>query len=114
MSTHDTEWVDVYIKITSSVITYNLKDWECDGEIFMREDVSYVVKLMDRWLQGDIATIEEYEAIEPDLLLKFYPGEERRIDFCVCLQTKELVLLTTILCCLCVEKMRLNLWNIGR
>ena len=91
MSTHDTEWVDVDIKITSSVITYNLKDWECDGEIFMREDVSYVVKLMDRWLQGDIATIEEYEAIEPDLLLQI-----------------------TILCCLCVEKMRLNLWNIGR
>ena len=89
MSTHDTEWVDVDIKITSSVITYNLKDWECDGEIFMREDVSYVVQLMDRWLQGDIATIEEYEAIEPDLLLKFYPGEERRIDFCICLQTKE-------------------------
>ena len=84
------------------------------GEIFMREDVSYIIQLMDRWKQGDMATIEEYEAIEPDLLLKFYPGEERRIDFCVCLQTKELVLLTTILCCLCVEKMRLNLWNIGR
>ena len=36
-----------------------------------------------------MATIEKYEAIEPDLLLKFYPGEERRIDFCICLQTKE-------------------------
>lgn len=46
---------------------------------------------MDRWLQGDIATIEEYEAIEPDLLLRFYLGEERRIDFCICLQTKEFV-----------------------
>ena len=89
MSTHDTEWVDVDIRITSSVISYNLKDWEQDGEIFMREDISYVIQLMDRWIQGDMATIEKYEAIEPDLLLKFYPGEERRIDFCICLQTKE-------------------------
>lgn len=89
MSNHDTEWVDVDIRITSSVISYNLKDWEQDGEIFMREDISYVIQLMDRWIQGDMATIEKYEAIEPDLLLKFYPGEERRIDFCICLQTKE-------------------------
>ena len=90
MSTHDTEWVDVDIKIKSPVISYNLKDWEHNGEIFLKEDISYVIRLMDRWKHGNITSIEEYEAIELDLLLKFYPGEERRIDFFVCLQTKEL------------------------
>lgn len=90
MSVHDTEWVDVDIKVTSTVITYNLKDWEHDGEIFLREDIPYVIKLVDRWKQGDMTSVEDYEAVEPDLLLKFYPGEERRIDFCLCLQTSEL------------------------
>lgn len=90
ISTYDTQWVDVDIKITSPVINYNLKDWEHDGEILLREDIPAVVQLMDRWKRGDMTSVKEYEAIEPDLLLKFYPGKERRIDFCICLQTKDL------------------------
>ena len=90
MSTHDTSWVDVDIRVTSPVISYNLKDWEQDGEIFMREDVPYVIEIMDKWMKGNMVSVEEYEAIEPDLLLKFYPGEEKRIDFCICLQTNNL------------------------
>ena len=82
-------------------------------EYYSKQEQELLAKLKMKlhiFNEETIAAMEEAE----DLLLKFYPGEERRIDFCVCLQTKELVLLTTILCCLCVEKMRLNLWNIGR
>lgn len=83
-------WVDVDINITSTVISYNLKDWERDGEIFMRDEMPNVISLMDRWLQNKLISVEEYETFEPDLLLKFYPGKEKRIDFCICLQTDEL------------------------
>ena len=89
MPTHDTDWVDVDIKITSPVISFNLKDWERDGEIFMRKDITYVIQLMNRWLENKLTAVEEYESVEPDLLLRFYPGE-KRIDFCICLQTKDL------------------------
>lgn len=90
ISSYDTSWVDVDIKITSAVISYNLKDWERDGEIFERADIPHVICMMDRWLEGDLIAVEEYESTEPDLLLKFYPGEEKRIDFCICLQTEDL------------------------
>lgn len=82
------DWVDVDIKINSPVISYNLKDWETDGEIFEIVDIEYVIRLMDRWNNGELTEVEEYETLEPDLLLKFYPGEEKRIDFCICLQTR--------------------------
>ena len=82
------EWVDVDIKINSPVISYNLKDWETDGEIFEIVDMEYIIRLMDRWNNGELTEVEEYETLEPDLLLKFYPGEEKRIDFCICLQTR--------------------------
>ena len=81
------DWAEVDIKITSPVISYNLRDWEPDGEIFQLVDIKYVIRLMDRWNNGELMEVEEYEALEPDLLLKFYPGEEKRIDFCICLQT---------------------------
>ena len=89
-SIHDTTWVDVDIKISSAVITYDLKEWEHDGEIFELEDIPFVVQKMEKWLAGEFTAVEEYETLEPDLLLKFYPGDEKRIDFCICLQTNEL------------------------
>ncbi len=82
------EWADVDIRITSPVISYNLKDWEHDGEIFEIVDIEYIISLMDRWNNGELTEIEEYETLEPDLLMKFYPGQEKRIDFCICLQTR--------------------------
>lgn len=82
------DWVDVDIKINSPVISYNLKDWETDGEIFEIVDMEHIIRLMDRWNNGELTEVEEYETLEPDLLLKFYPGEEKRIDFCICLQTR--------------------------
>ena len=83
---HD-EWVDVDIKLKSPVICYNLRDWEENGEIIEIIDIEDIISLMERWEKGELANIEEYETLEPDLLLKFYPNE-KRIDFCVCLQTK--------------------------
>ena len=70
------------------MISYNLKDWETDGEIFEIVDMEHIIRLMDRWNNGELTEVEEYETLEPDLLLKFYPGEEKRIDFCICLQTR--------------------------
>ncbi len=90
ISIHDSSWVDVDIRISSTVINYNLKDWESDGEIFERADMHEIIRLMNRWREKSLVTMEEYETLEPDLLLKFYPGEETRIDFCVCLQTNDL------------------------
>ena len=90
ISSHDSNWVDVDIRISSSVINYDLKDWESDGEIFERTDMHEIIKLMNRWMENSLTTVEEYETLEPDLLLKFYPGDERRIDFCICLQTNRL------------------------
>lgn len=86
-SSGDGSWMDLDIRITSSVINYNLKDWEHDGEILMQEDMQVIMSLMNKWLEGTLITVEEYETVEPDLLLKFYPGDEKRIDFCICLQT---------------------------
>lgn len=88
VSSNDSDWMDVDIKISSPVISYDLKDWESNGEIFERVDMKIVTDLMDKWLTGAMTSVVEYETLEPDLLLKFYPGEEKRIDFCVCLQTK--------------------------
>ncbi len=90
ISSHDSSWVDVDIRIISAVIKYDLKDWESDGEIFELEDIQVILQLMEKWLEGALTSVEEYETLEPDLLLKFYPGDEKRIDFCICLQTNEL------------------------
>lgn len=91
VSLKDSDWVDVDILITSPVISYNLKDWECDGEILECIDMNDVDALMEKWMSGSMTSIEEYETVEPDLLLRFYPGEEKKIDFCVCLQSKKFV-----------------------
>lgn len=88
-SSKDNDWVDVDIKIESPVITYNLKDWERDGELFLREDLRDVTRVMNKWLRNELESDVEYESVEPDLLLKLYV-EERKIDFCICLQTKDL------------------------
>jgi hypothetical protein len=90
IAAYDSSWVDVDIKINSAVISYDLKNWEPDGEILDKADIKNVLHIMNRWLAGEVACVEEYESVEPDLLLRFYPGEEKRIDFCICLQTQDL------------------------
>ena len=107
---HEHDFASVVIFLLKKPDFFSIAGFE---EYYSKQEKELLTKLKMKlhiFNEETIAAMEEAE----DLLLKFYPGEERRIDFCVCLQTKELVLLTTILCCLCVEKMRLNLWNIGR
>ena len=39
IAAYDSSWVDVDIKINSAVISYDLKNWEPDGEILDKADI---------------------------------------------------------------------------